>query len=101
MKKFEVFACEKCGWASNQAEPVEEHEKKCLSLVVGQKVKFRFELLSFEGRITALNAPDHFGAKAMVDIETEDEITEVDQLHDGRHIWVERDQVKKILLPRV
>ncbi|QQG42552.1 MAG: hypothetical protein HYW15_03560 [Candidatus Giovannonibacteria bacterium] len=97
MKKFYVFYCEICGESSKDSKLIKKHEKYCIPLKIGQRVKFIFGLISCEGRITGLKPPLHFGAKATVDLETDVEVTDVDYLHDGKHVWVERDQISEVL----
>jgi hypothetical protein len=99
MNKSEVFSCEKCGEVFSQATLAEGHEKKCLPLEIGQRVKFLYGLVMCEGRITALHPPQLLGvgAKATVDLETDVPATDADFLHDGKHVWVERDNVLEVL----
>lgn len=99
MKKFYVFSCETCGESSNQSNTIKEHEKHCIPLKVGQRVKFIFGLILCEGRITDLKPPPHLGAKATVDLEADVEIADVDLLHDGKHVWVERNQISEVISP--
>lgn len=98
MIKSEVFLCEKCGKAFGNTEGVLEHEKKCLDLRVGQKVKFLFMMTHCEGHITALHEPAILGAEPTVDLESEYEITDVDIFHDGKHVFVTRENVLEIIL---
>jgi len=97
VKKSEIFSCGKCGHVFEKEKPAEEHEEKCLTLAVGQKVKFLYGLLTCEGRITGLHPPKHLGDLPTVDLETEEEIDEVDQTHDGRHARVGRSEVCEVL----
>ena len=94
MKQSTVFSCEKCGKPFSDEGKAQEHEKKCLPLEVGQRVKFLFELFSVEGRITGLG---QCGDEPTVDLETDMEITDVDHLHDGKHVWVTRDNVLSVI----
>ncbi|HEY4497725.1 MAG TPA: hypothetical protein VJC20_03175 [Candidatus Paceibacterota bacterium] len=97
MRKHEVFSCKTCGEFFESKRLTKDHENKCLPLKVGQKVRFDFGLLPCEGRITVLHPPRNAAAKPTVHLETDIEVTDVDVLHDGKHVWVERDQVCEIL----
>lgn len=97
MKQVTTYACEKCGETFVDRQTAEGHESTCLSLAVGQRVAFMFELCPCEGRITALNPPKTTSGKPTVDLETDTVITDVDQWHDGKHVWVTRDNIVRIL----
>lgn len=94
MKRSTVFSCEKCDKPFKAESEAKKHEEECLSLEVGQRVKFFFELMNVEGRITGLKLDDD---EPIVELETDIEITDVDQLHDGKHVWVTRDNVLSVL----
>lgn len=94
MKQSTVFNCEKCGKSFNDEVEAKKHEQGCLSLQVGQNVRFLFGLISTEGRITGLKQVED---EPIVELETEMEITDVDYLHDGRHVWVTRDNIFSVL----
>lgn len=97
MKSSTTYRCEKCGFMSADADEILLHEPACLPLEIGQTVKFEFNLVTETGRVTGLQPPKTIGQQATVDLETDSEITDVDMLHDGKHVWVERNCVTEIL----